>query len=164
MLLSVKRVISFFFIVLAVLLILPPSDGFSQSNLKKCSKDQSQRYQQAQKNLLGAAILGGIVGGIVAGSIHRCHSHGGCRHCHNHTGGHNHYRSGIFYAPAPPPVYAPVPVNPAPVGYPTEHYKWCYNRYNSYHQPSNTYQPYRKCTEKSMPLSIGLIWNGQKHG
>ncbi len=104
---------------------------------------------QAQNNRLGAAILGGIVGGIVAGSIRRCHSHGGYRHCHYHTGVHNHYRSGIYYLPAPPrvyapppPVYAPIPSYPAPAGFPSKHYKWCYNRYNSYNQPSNTFQPY----------------------
>jgi hypothetical protein len=36
MLLSAKRVISFFFIALAVLLVLQPVDGFAQSRLKKC--------------------------------------------------------------------------------------------------------------------------------
>jgi len=94
----------------------------------------------AQRDL-GAAILGGIVGGIIGGSINRCHSHGGYRHCHNHRGAHNHYRNGIIYVPAPR-VYVPAPVYPAPGAYSQQHYNWCFNRYRSYDQRSNTYQPY----------------------
>ncbi|MCP4070482.1 MAG: BA14K family protein [Hyphomicrobiales bacterium] len=96
----------------------------------------------AKKFPLGAAILGGIVGGMIAGNIRRCHSHGGYRHCHRHVGNHNHYRGGIIYAPVQPPVYVPPPVYRAPVGYPAAHYRWCYNTYRSYHQPSNTFQPF----------------------
>lgn len=97
--------------------------------------------QQAQAGgkELGAAILGGIVGGIVGGAINRCHSHGGYNHCHNHNGGHNHYQSGVVYVQ--PQVIQPQPVIVAPAGYPAQHYQWCYNKYRSYHQPSNTYQP-----------------------
>ncbi len=68
---------------------------------------------------IGHAILGGVIGGVIGGAI---------------VNGVNRR-----------PVYvAPQPVYPAPVyaGLPQAHYNWCYNKYRSYHQPSNTYQPY----------------------
>ncbi|MCP4184935.1 MAG: BA14K family protein [Hyphomicrobiales bacterium] len=39
---------------------------------------------------------------------------------------------------------APVYVRPAPVyrNLPAAHYNWCFRKFRSYHQPSNTYQPY----------------------
>ena len=44
MLLFTKRVISFFFIVIAIQLVFVPVGGFAQSRLKKCPTNQSQRY------------------------------------------------------------------------------------------------------------------------
>ncbi len=47
----------------------------------------------------------------------------------------------------PAPVYvqpAPVYVQPAPVaqGFSQAHYQYCFNRYRSYHAPSNSFQPF----------------------
>ncbi len=77
---------------------------------------------------IGHAIVGGVIGGIIGGAIVN-----GTRR-----------RRPVYVQPAP--VYvrpAPVYVQPAPVyGLPAAHYNWCFRKFRSYHQPSNTYQPY----------------------
>lgn len=71
---------------------------------------------------IGHAILGGVIGGVIGGAI---------------VNGANRRRP-VYVQPAP--VY----VAPQPVyqGLPQAHYNWCYNKFRSYHQASNTYQPY----------------------
>jgi hypothetical protein len=75
---------------------------------------------------LGHAILGGVIGGVIGSAI---------------INGANRRRP-VYSAPAP--VYvAPAPHHaPVYAGLPQQHYNWCYNKYRSYHQASNTYQPY----------------------
>lgn len=70
---------------------------------------------------IGHAILGGVIGGVIGGAI---------------VNGVN--RRPVYQAP--PPVYAA----PAPVyrGLPQAHYNYCWNKYRSYHQDSNTFQPW----------------------
>ena len=71
---------------------------------------------------IGHAIVGGVIGGIIGSAIVN-----GTRR-----------RQPVYVQPAP--VY----VQPAPVyrSLPAQHYNWCYRKFRSYHQPSNTYQPY----------------------
>lgn len=70
---------------------------------------------------IGHAIVGGVIGGIIGGAIIN-----------------NQRRRPVYVQPAP--VY----VQPAPVyrNLPAAHYNWCFRKFRSYHQPSNTYQPY----------------------
>lgn len=70
---------------------------------------------------IGHAVVGGIIGGIAAGVILN-----------------NARRRPVYVEPAP--VY----VRPAPAynGLPPAHYDWCFRKFRSYHQPSNTFQPY----------------------
>jgi len=72
---------------------------------------------------IGHAILGGVIGGVIGGAI---------------VNGVNRRRAPVYVAPAP--VY----VAPAPVyrGLPQAHYNYCWNKFRSYHQASNTYQPF----------------------
>lgn len=62
---------------------------------------------------IGHAIIGGVIGGVIGSAIV------------------NSRRQPVYVAP--PPVYA---------GFSQQHYNWCFNQYRSYHQPSNTFQPY----------------------
>jgi hypothetical protein len=70
---------------------------------------------------IGHAIVGGIIGGVIGGAIIN-----------------NQRRRPVYVQPAP--VY----VQPAPVyqGLPPAHYDWCFRKFRSYDQRSNTYQPY----------------------
>ena len=52
---SLKRAVSFFIIVLTMFLVSLPADGLAKSKLKKCPKDQSQRYH----NCFGTFTLKG---------------------------------------------------------------------------------------------------------
>ncbi len=95
-------------------------------------------------NIFGAAFFGALAGGLVAGAIQRCHNHGmGLSHCHAHNGGHQHYATGIVYVQPAPVIVQPAPqVVVTPGAYSQQHYNWCIANYNSYHAPSNTFQPY----------------------
>ncbi|MCP4071766.1 MAG: BA14K family protein [Hyphomicrobiales bacterium] len=63
---------------------------------------------------IGHAIVGGVIGGVIGGAIVN-----------------SARRRPVYVQPAP--VYS---------GLPRAHYNWCYRNYRSYHQPSNTFQPY----------------------
>ena len=69
---------------------------------------------------IGHAIVGGIIGGVIGSAII------------------NSNRRPVYVAP--PPVYAAPP--PVYSGLPQAHYNHCFRKYRSYHQGSNTYQPY----------------------
>lgn len=64
---------------------------------------------------IGHAIVGGVIGGIIGSAI-------------------------INNQRRQQPVY----VQPAPVyrSLPDSHYNWCFSKYRSYDQRSNTFQPY----------------------
>ncbi len=81
---------------------------------------------------IGHAIVGGVIGGIIGGAI---------------VNGVNRRRQPVYVAPAPVYVQpAPVYVRPAPQpvyrAFPAQHYNWCFRKFRSYDQGSNTYQPY----------------------
>ncbi|MFZ1813820.1 MAG: BA14K family protein [Rhizobiaceae bacterium] len=113
---------------------------------------------------LGHALLGGLIAGAVIGSIVRAnqnHCHGNV--CHTHAqarANHFHDAYGTILYQAPQPTYvvpAPPPPPPPAYGgsYSANHYNWCYAKYRSYHQPSNSYQPYgyagrRQCVSPYM--------------
>ena len=66
---------------------------------------------------IGHAIVGGVIGGIIGGAI---------------LNGVQRRRQPIYVQPRQP-VYNSLPQS---------HYNWCFNKYRSYDQGSNTYQPY----------------------
>lgn len=70
---------------------------------------------------IGHAILGGVIGGVIGGAIVNSQRR----------------RAPVYVVP--PPVYAPAPVYS---GLPQAHYNYCWNKFRSYHQASNTYQPF----------------------
>ena len=83
---------------------------------------------------IGHAIVGGVIGGIIGGAI---------------VNGVRRRQQPVYVTPQQPVYIAPqqpVYVAPAPRrsynGLPPQHYNWCYNNYRSYHQASNTFQPY----------------------
>lgn len=61
------------------------------------------------------------------------------------TGGYRHWPPVVVRPPyyAPAPIYRPRYVPPRHArGLPTIHVRWCYNRYRSYRDWDNTFQPY----------------------
>jgi hypothetical protein len=89
-----------------------------------------------KKGKVAAGVAAGIVGGLIIGGAiansnrnrNREHCHRSYCHTHNYVGDHSHERTPVYVEPE--------------ADYGNDHVNWCYNRYRSYREYDNTYQPY----------------------